>query len=144
MLIHTIGFTKKSAEYFFGRLKKARVRLVLDTRLHNTSQLSGFAKQDDLSYFLREMQVAEYQHATLLAPTDDLLDSYKKGKISWSEYEAGFLGLMEQRQVERKFTKDQLDGACLLCSEDKPHQCHRRLVAEYFKKHWGDVEISHI
>lgn len=93
MLIHTIGFTKKSAEYFFGRLKKAKVRVVLDTRLHNTSQLSGFAKQDDLSYFLREMHVAEYEHATLLAPTDDLLDAYKKGKIPWSEYEAGFIGL---------------------------------------------------
>ena len=32
----------------------------------------------------------------------------------------------------------------LLCSEDKPHRCHRRLVAEYLKNHWGNVEIAHL
>lgn len=144
MLIHTIGFTKKSAEYFFGRLRKAKVRVVIDTRLHNTSQLSGFAKQDDLSFFLREMDIASYRHVPLLAPSEDILDSYKKGKISWAEYEAAFLALMRGRRIEEKFSKSELDGACLLCSEDKPHHCHRRLVAEYLKEHWGDVEISHI
>ena len=28
--------------------------------------------------------------------------------------------------------------------EDQPHHCHRRLVAEYFKQHWGDLDISHL
>ncbi|EPE0459056.1 DUF488 family protein [Pseudomonas aeruginosa] len=32
----------------------------------------------------------------------------------------------------------------LLCSEDKPHHCHRRLVAEYLAGKWPNVEIVHL
>ena len=31
--------------------------------------------------------------------------------------------------------RELLDGGCLLCSEAKPHHCHRRLVAEYLQRH---------
>lgn len=144
MKIHTIGFTKKSAEYFFGKLRSSGVRRVVDTRLHNTSQLAGFAKQEDLKYFLKALNIGDYIHQPMLAPTDDLLDAYKKGQIDWSEYERSFRDLMQQRRIEEKIDRVETDGACLLCSEDKPHHCHRRLVAEYLRDAWSDVEINHI
>lgn len=144
MKIHTIGFTQKSAEQFFGKLKKAGVARVIDTRLHNTSQLAGFAKQDDLRYFLHEIGGIGYLHEPLLAPVEALLDDYKKKRIGWSEYERRFLDLMRGRQIEKKLSRESLEGACLLCSEAKPHHCHRRLVAEYLRDHWGDVSINHI
>jgi uncharacterized protein (DUF488 family) len=142
--IHTIGFTKKSAEYFFGKLRVYSVRSVVDTRLHNTSQLSGFAKHEDLKYFLKALHVSDYVHQPMLAPTDDMLDAYKKKLITWPVYAAAFNDLMRSRQIEAQFNRGQLDGACLLCSEDTPHHCHRRLVAEYLRESWGDVEINHI
>lgn len=143
--VATIGFTKSSAEQFFDRLLKARVRKVVDVRLHNTSQLAGFAKANDLAYFLRKVGGIEYAHQPLLAPTDSMLKAYKKEEGDWHEYEEHFLRLMTERQIERRFKPEMLDGACLLCSEDKPHHCHRRLVCEYLNEKWdGALEVNHL
>ena len=143
MKIFTIGFTKSTAERFFGRLKVAGAKKVVDVRLNNISQLAGFAKRDDLRYFAKEICGMEYQHSPNLAPTKDILDKYKKESGDWSEYERKFLDLMKERRIENMDRKT-LDGSCMLCSEDKPHHCHRRLVAEYLKAHWDDVEIIHL
>ena len=144
MKIHTIGSTRKSAESFFGKLQQAGVVRVVDTRLHNTSQLAGFAKQDDLRYFLRAIAAIEYLHEPLLAPTDELLAAYKKRQIKWEEYERRFLDLIQERQIEQRVSREMMDQGCLLCSEAIPHHCHRRLVAEYLCGHWGNVTINHI
>lgn len=143
MKLFTIGFTKTSAADFFGRIKRAGVRRIVDVRLNNVSQLAGFAKKDDLAFFAKEICGADYRHLPSLAPTGDMLDAYRKKEIDWGEYERRFRSLIEQRAIE-KMDKEQLDGSCLLCSEDKPHKCHRRIVAEYLKEKWRDVEIAHL
>jgi uncharacterized protein (DUF488 family) len=143
MKIFTIGFTKKSAETFFTRLKTAGVKRLVDVRLNNTSQLAGFTKKDDLRYFAKAICDIDYLHAPDLAPTADILDAYKKRKGDWGLYERQFLDLMKARRIEET-SPDLLDGGCLLCSEEEPRHCHRRLVAEYLKEHWSDVEIQHI
>jgi len=144
MKLFTIGFTKKTAEIFFGKLCDAGVKRVIDIRLNNVSQLAGFAKKDDLSYFLKTICAIEYVHVPELAPTQDILDGYKKHKGDWEVYEKKFMELMIKRAIENKLSRELFDNACLLCSEDKPHHCHRRLVAEYLKDKWGNVEIEHI
>jgi uncharacterized protein (DUF488 family) len=144
MKIFTIGFTKKSAETFFTRLTNAGVRRLVDVRLNNVSQLAGFTKRDDLRYFTKAICNIEYVHLPDLAPTKDILDTYKKHKGEWPVYEEQFLNLMRSRRIEEKTSPEMLDGACLLCSEEKPHHCHRRLVAEYLKEKWGNVAIEHI
>jgi len=143
MKLFTIGFTKTSAEDFFSRLSKARVKKLVDVRLNNVSQLSGFAKKDDLRYFAKSICGIDYEHLPELAPTQDILDDYKKSKGAWSVYAEKFLNLMARRKIEN-IDRSHLDGGCLLCSEDKPHYCHRRLVAEYLKNKWGNVEIEHL
>jgi len=145
MKIFTIGFTKKSAETFFTRLKEAGVRRLIDVRLNNVSQLAGFTKKDDLRYFTRAICGIDYVHVPELAPTSEILDPYKKQKNGdWALYEQQFLDLMRSRKIEETIRRDLLDGGCLLCSEEKPVHCHRRLVAEYLKDKWGAVEIVHI
>lgn len=144
MKLFTIGFTKKSAEAFFTKLKRSGAKRVVDVRLNNVSQLAGFAKRNDLQFFLREICHMDYVHVPELAPTQDILDEYKKNKGDWGVYEQKFLELMRMREIEKKIDPAVIADGCLLCSEDKPHYCHRRLVAEYLKSHWGDVEISHI
>jgi uncharacterized protein (DUF488 family) len=142
--ILTIGFTKKTAEEFFEALRKGGVTRVVDVRLNNVSQLAGFAKKQDLAYFLDSICGIEYVHEPLLAPTQDMLDDYKKNGGSWDDYEGRFLELMRQRRIEDRISPDTVSHGCLLCSEDKPHRCHRRLVAEYLREHWGAVEIQHL
>jgi uncharacterized protein (DUF488 family) len=144
MKIFTIGFTKKSAESFFTKLQLAGAKRLVDVRLNNVSQLAGFAKRDDLRYFLRTICNIDYMHLPELAPTQRILDEYKKHKGNWELYERQFIDLLAARQIENKVTRELLEGACLLCSEDKPSRCHRRLVAEYLRGKWGDVQIEHI
>jgi uncharacterized protein (DUF488 family) len=144
--IFTIGFTRTTAEDFFRRLRSSRIDRLLDVRLNNRSQLAGFAKRDDLAYFLREIAAAEYEHVPLLAPTQEILDEFKKRKeMPWEEYEARFLRLMHERQIEKKLRPEEFSRrTVLLCSEDTPDHCHRRLVAEYLQEHWKEVEIIHL
>lgn len=143
MKLFTIGFTKTTAENFFSRLSRANVRRLLDVRLNNVSQLAGFAKRDDLRFFTNSICHIDYEHLPSFAPTQDILDEYKKSKGSWQAYAEKFLSLMAQRKIEA-LDREKLNGGCLLCSEDKPHHCHRRLVAEYLKEKWSDVEIVHL
>lgn len=131
MTTYTIGFTKKSAETFFGFMRTSKIRTLVDVRLNNVSQLAGFAKKDDLKFFLRELCSVDYVHIPDLAPTKEILDPYQNKKIKWDAYEDLFLNLMSKRNVERIVTPELLDQGCLLCSEHEPHHCHRRLVVEY-------------
>lgn len=144
MNIYTIGFTKKSAERFFEILRKSGAKRIVDVRLNNVSQLAGFAKKDDLAYFLKQICGMDYVHLPELAPTQEMLDEYKKHHGDWSAYETRFLALMKERRIEETVPRDVIADGCLLCSEDKPHHCHRRLVAEYLNQHWGDLIIDHL
>ncbi len=144
-VVTTIGFTKTNAECFFERLLSAGVRKIVDVRLHNTSQLAGFAKADDLAYFLKKIGDIEYVHQPLLAPTDTMLKAYKKEKGDWSIYENRFLNLMYERKIETRLKPEMLEGACLLCSEATPHHCHRRLVVEYLNDKWDStLAVRHL
>jgi uncharacterized protein (DUF488 family) len=142
--LFTIGFTQKTAQQFFEALIQAGVRCVIDTRLNNVSQLAGFSKRDDLAYFLKTIGNIEYIHLPDLAPTKDILDAYKKQKGDWQTYEDQFIQLMNQRQIEKIVSPELIEEGCLLCSEAKPHHCHRRLVAEYLQDKWGNVDIHHL
>jgi uncharacterized protein (DUF488 family) len=144
MTIYTIGFTKKSARTFFSKLKQSGAKRLIDVRLNNVSQLAGFAKKDDLRYFLDVICQMEYSHIPALAPTQDILDAYKKKKGNWDVYERQFLALMHERRIEEVVSREIVDNSCLLCSEDLPDHCHRRLVAEYLRERWGDLNILHI
>jgi uncharacterized protein (DUF488 family) len=144
MILHTIGFTKKTAYQFFETLRSAGVGRVIDVRLNNVSQLAGFAKMQDLRYFLDQIDGIGYEHALALAPTQEMLDSYRKHKGTWAEYERRFLELMKDRHVETVWAGALRDLDCLLCSEERPDRCHRRLVAEYLASYRSDVEIRHL
>jgi len=142
--LYTIGFTKKSAEQFFGALMAAGVRRLIDIRLNNTSQLAGFAKREDLRYFLRAICQIDYLHRPELAPTQEILDRYKKGGGDWERYREDFLGLMTERRIEQRFPMEILDQSCLLCSEPTAEHCHRGLVAEYLLERRPRLEIVHL
>lgn len=144
MKVFTIGFTKKSAREFFDKLRRPGLTRLIDVRLNNVSQLAGFTKRDDLLYFCESILQIEYVHLPQLAPTQEMLDEYKKHHGDWANYERKFLALMAKRKVEDTLKRQQIEGGCLLCSEATPENCHRRLVAEYLKHKWEGVEIEHV
>ena len=143
--LFTIGFTKKSAESFFGLLRKNNVKKLVDVRISNSSQLAGFAKGKDLEFFVKEICHVPYLHITDFAPTKELLDKWHKQEVTWEEYVVIYNSLLKERGVLRKYGVNQFDGACFLCSEETPDNCHRRLLAEFMKKHSAeDVRIVHL
>lgn len=146
MAIYTAGFAEWTAERFFQRLTQESVDRIIDVRLRPSSQLAGFAKQKDLSYFLRAIVKSDYVHEPQLAPTTELLDAYRKKKISWPEYERDFLTLIRNRRIEEVVDRGLFSGSpVLLCSEHKPDKCHRRLVCEYLSQYWDEVaEVVHL
>jgi uncharacterized protein (DUF488 family) len=142
--ITTIGSNQNSAKDFFENLKAAGVKRIIDVRLHNTSQLTGFTKRNDLEYFLAQILQAEYIHEPLLAPTQELFEAYKKERLPWEKYKPAFLHLLEERRIEANIDPKLLVGGCLLCSEHEPHYCHRTLVVEYLQSHWGNITVNHL
>jgi uncharacterized protein (DUF488 family) len=145
MEIFTIGFAGRPAADFFEALKLAGIVWLIDVRLNNTSQLAGFTKRADLPYFLREICGAEYRHEPLLAPTQEMLDGYKKERGAWEDYERGFLGLMAERRIEERIDRALFQSrAALLCSERLPDHCHRRLIVEYLHGRWGGIRAVHL
>jgi len=141
----TIGFTKTTAARFFDRIRLSGAKTVVDVRLHNTSQLAGFAKAEDLAFFLKSICNVAYVHKPILAPTDDILKAYKKEGGDWGTYKRLFLNLMADRRIEERLEPDSFANTCLLCSEDKPHNCHRQLVCEYLNGKWGNIlRVKHL
>lgn len=142
--LFTIGFTKKNAKIFFSKIRNAGITKLIDIRLNNVSQLAGFAKRDDLIFFLNELCNCSYKHMPEFAPTKEILDAYKKKHIDWDEYVTRFSKLINERKIENKIRLEELNNVCLLCSEPTPEQCHRRLVAEYLQEKFGNIEIKHL
>ncbi|GAB2467503.1 uncharacterized protein (DUF488 family) [Conyzicola lurida] len=142
--IYTIGFTQKTARTFFRRISDSGATRLVDVRLNNVSQLAGFAKRDDLEYFLRELNDVTYFHDLRLAPTKPMLDSYKKHGMSWQDYAYEYQALMAEREIEKVLSPDAMQNTVLLCSESSAHHCHRRILAEYLASAWGSVEIEHL
>ena len=146
MKLYTIGFTHKRAEKFFELLRTNGVGKLVDIRLNPGGQLSGFAKQEDLHYFLRELAAGcEYVHMLELAPTKEILKNYHTDH-DWVRYETRFKTLMDERNIPAAIDHRLFEQTpcCLLCSEATPEHCHRRLVAERLAWHWPGVEIIHL
>jgi uncharacterized protein (DUF488 family) len=143
--VSTIGFTGKTAQEFFDLLKNADVRTVLDIRLSNTSQLAGFAKKQDLPFFLDRLCGAAYREMPELAPEPDLFKRYKAKELTWDDFAAAYVELIAKRRVENNLDVDLFRSACLLCSEHLPHQCHRRLALEYLNSRWNSrLKVTHL
>jgi len=142
--IYTIGHNKKSLRQFIDLLRQAQVTKVIDVRLNNTSQLVGFAKKEDLGFIL-ELVGIEYEHLPQLAPTKEILKKFTQGK-NWDEYEGAYLQLLKERNpialLEQHSEGNQT--VCLLCSEEKPDQCHRRLLAEYMQSYFPNIKVYHL
>ena len=146
MKLYTIGFTQKSAETFFGLLRQNSIQRLVDIRISPQGQLSGFARQEDLPYFLNELaDHCRYVHMPLLAPTKELLHEYREDS-DWNRYMARFEELMDDRHIPVTLDRVEFETfrSCLLCSEATPVKCHRRLVAERLAAYWSSVEIIHL
>jgi uncharacterized protein (DUF488 family) len=146
MTIYTMGFTQKTAQQFFELISSKSIKLLLDIRLNNVSQLSGFTKGNDLKYFLSVICGCDYSHCIEFAPTKEILDNYKNKKILWNEYEKQYDTLIKSRDSLNGFIEkySKYEKICLLCSEPTAVNCHRRLLADMISNKYPQLEINNI
>lgn len=145
--IYTIGFAGKNAETFFSILRDSKIRLLVDIRLNNVSQLAGFTKAADLPFFLRDIIAAGYLHYPLLAPPADLLKDYRDGNLDWEAYKPRYLAKLKDpksRQQIKLEAPNWEQPFCLLCSEPTAEHCHRSLAASYLAKLLQIKDITHL
>ncbi|MBN2603555.1 MAG: DUF488 domain-containing protein [Candidatus Thermoplasmatota archaeon] len=143
--LFTIGYTKKSLEDFVNLIMANKIEKIIDIRLKNSSQLAGFAKANDLKYILEKFLDIGYSHVPLLSPSEEIFNEYRKTR-NWDQYVKSFNMLMNKRKMDIVL-KDAIanhDRVCLLCSEELPNKCHRRLLAEYYKSKGNQIEIKHL
>jgi len=143
--LFTIGYAQKSLKEFVTLLKINNIEKLIDIRLKNKSQLSGFAKGDDLKFLLEDLLKIKYSYQPMLAPTEEMLKKYRSDK-NWEDYVSSFNQLMQNRNMINILNNEIFDSdrICLLCSEDIPKQCHRRLLAENYKQFDESIIIIHL
>lgn len=74
-----------------------------------------------------------------------MLRQYQRREINWSSYATKYIELLAKRQVENNLDVALFDRGCLLCSEDRPHHCHRRLAVEYLNARWNHkLNVTHL
>lgn len=142
--LFTIGFTQKGAEYFFGLLDDAGVRVMFDIRARPDSQLAGFARGRDLAWLLKRVCGIDYLAVPTLAPSKALLADYRAGSLDWDGYTRRYLAELESDHVAQAIAALGFDRACLLCAEDSPAQCHRRLAAEWLMQRHPSLTVTHL
>jgi uncharacterized protein YeaO (DUF488 family) len=144
MKLFTIGFTGKSAEKFFGLLETSKASKLIDIRINRTSQLAGFAKEQDLKFFLPKLIGMDYVIREDLAPTKELLASYRNKEINWDEFADKYSELLKQRGVIDSLNSELFDNAVLLCSENEPEKCHRSLLANLINKKFPNFQVTNL
>ena len=128
----------------FNLLKESNITKIIDIRNIIPRNLPDFPK-DDLRYFLKEICDAEYEHETSIATPETLLNKYKKDH-DWGYYEKEFNKLLRDPSLKKTYDRilEDKHTICLLCSENKPDKCHRRLILEYIKNNIQDIKIIHL
>lgn len=142
--LYTIGFTGKSAERFFTLLKESKASRLIDIRINRTSQLAGFAKEQDLKFLVPELTNMDYVVREELAPTKDLLASYREKEIAWDEFAESYQHLLKDRLLHNSFSLKDFSNSILLCSEKEPEKCHRTLLANDLIKRFPSLEIINL
>ena len=153
MNIFSIGFTQKSAEEFFNLLKDNNIDCLIDVRLNPNGQLSRFAFEKDLPYFLDKLaNGCKYAHRVDLAPQNELLKEVRtKGSEMSKNYklfEIEFNKYLEEKSKIKNFVEQfkNFKNVALLCSEHTTEKCHRRLVIDMLLKYFSnDVKfVKHL
>ena len=126
MQANTISAYETTAEAFFERLAEWKADLVLDTRLKNTNQLSGFTKRDDLAFFVDRLAHARYVHDKLFAPAPTMLERYLHGNIGWEAYAEAYREDMREREAVPRFFESygEFDSVALVGTATRARRSH--------------------
>ena len=144
MEVYTAGFTKWLAKDFFSQLKDLKIHKLIDIRLRPNSQLSGFTREVNFSFFLENLSNVKYEHQLSLAPTKELLNKRRNEGLSWQDFEFEYLNLLTKGVLEYCLNEISNQNILFLCSETEPQFCHRRILTDKLCRLNSDLEVIHL
>ncbi len=139
--IFTIGHSSHTAEYFLSLLQKHRIEVLVDTR---SAPYSRYSPHFDREALRDAVLVAGMKYLFL----GDIVGGRPKDETHYDEYGRARYGKLAE-------TPDFLDGIArlergadefriaLMCSEEDPTNCHRRLLISRVLIE-RDADIQHI
>ena len=136
--LFTIGYEKAKPDAVLAELKRAKVRLLIDTRAVAASRRPGFSKRQ-LAAALDEQGIA-YLHLQKLGTPAEGREAARSGdlKTLWRIY-AKLLKTEGAKTEMEELVALVEDGKrmCLLCYERDVDHCHRSKIAEIVKERTG-------
>jgi uncharacterized protein (DUF488 family) len=129
--LFTIGYEQSTPGAVLGELKRAKVKLLVDTRAVAASRKPGFSKRQ-LAAALDEQGIA-YVHLQKLGTPTEGRNAARSGDFDklWRIY-AKHLKTPEAMEAMDELVALVKQGkpVCLLCFERDPEHCHRSRIAE--------------
>ncbi len=136
--LFTIGYEKARPDALMAELKRARVKLLVDTRAVAASRKPGFSKRQ-LAASLDEEGIA-YLHLQKLGTPAEGREAARTGKLDtlWRIY-AKHLKTPEAIEAMDELVAivKSSQSACLLCYERDKDCCHRTRIAEIVHERTG-------
>lgn len=136
--LFTIGYEKAKTDAVLAELKRAKVRLLIDTRAVAASRRPGFSKRQ-LAASLDEQGIA-YLHLQKLGTPTEGREAARAGnmKTLWRIYAKHLK--TKGAQAEMDELVGLVEGGsriCLLCFERDVQCCHRSKIAEIVRERTG-------
>ena len=136
--LFTIGYEKARPDALMAELKRAKVKLLVDTRAVAASRKPGFSKRQ-LAASLDEEGIA-YLHLQKLGTPTEGREAARAGKLDtlWRIY-AKHLKTPEAIEAMDELVAIVKSGqpVCLLCYERDKDCCHRTRIAEIVHERTG-------
>lgn len=130
MKLNVISAYETTAQAFFEQLEAWHVDMVVDIRLHNTNQLSGFTKLHDIEYFTHRILNANYAHDVEFSPATTTLAKYLDHQLTWEEYFAEYAQEMKERNAIQDFIEryGEYDSVVLIGTATKKRRSHAEVL----------------
>ena len=136
--LFTIGYEKARPDALMAELKRAKVKLLVDTRAVAASRKPGFSKRQ-LAASLDEEGIA-YLHLQKLGTPAEGREAARAGKLDtlWRIY-AKHLKTPEAIEAMNELVAivKSSQSVCLLCYERDKDCCHRTRIAEIVNERTG-------
>ena len=135
--IYTIGTQGMHDGPFLRLLHNCQVDAIIDIRLRNEGCYYRFASGKHIRALVEQDGIA-YRHELMFAPTSAMRKVYESHG-DWAAYELTYNYLIDEREMAALWREEYsgFETPCLLCAEDTPVRCHRRLLAEHLSRIFG-------
>lgn len=86
------------------------------------------------------------EHLVVLAPPLRLIGDYYRRGLSWTIFKMEYMRHLQRHTLEvKQLTQRAVKGnVTILCIEESPEKCHRRLLAEECQRYNNFLEVIHL